>query len=55
MVEAEFAQIWGQVQSDKERGTLPPEDLEKTDDVLQTEYRKIAERRAIRQLSVQKV
>ncbi|MDO8913079.1 MAG: trigger factor [Phenylobacterium sp.] len=45
MVEAEFAQIWGQVQSDKERGTLPPEDLEKTDDVLQTEYRKIAERR----------
>ena len=45
MVEAEFAQIWGQVQSDKERGTLPPEDLEKSDDVLQTEYRKIAERR----------
>ncbi|MES2721530.1 MAG: trigger factor [Pseudomonadota bacterium] len=45
MVEAEFAQIWGQVQSDKERGTLPPEDLEKADDVLQTEYRKIAERR----------
>ncbi|MES2342594.1 MAG: trigger factor [Pseudomonadota bacterium] len=45
MVEAEFAQIWGQVQSDKERGTLPPEDLEKTDEVLQTEYRKIAERR----------
>ncbi|WP_340644415.1 trigger factor [Phenylobacterium sp.] len=45
MVEAEFAQIWGQVQSDKERGTLPPEDLEKTEDVLQTEYRKIAERR----------
>lgn len=45
MVEAEFAQIWGQVQSDKERGTLPPEDLEKTEDILQTEYRKIAERR----------
>ena len=45
MVEAEFAQIWSQVQSDKERGTLPPEDLEKADDVLQTEYRKIAERR----------
>ncbi|MDO8324300.1 MAG: trigger factor [Phenylobacterium sp.] len=45
MVEAEFTQIWGQVQSDKERGTLPPEDLEKTEDILQTEYRKIAERR----------
>lgn len=45
MVEAEFAQIWQQVQQDKERGGLPPEDAEKSEDQLQTEYRKIAERR----------
>jgi len=45
MVEAEFASIWQQVQQDKERGGLPAEDAEKSDDQLQTEYRKIAERR----------
>ena len=45
MVEAEFAAIWQQVQQDKDRGGLPPEDSEKSDDQLQTEYRKIAERR----------
>ena len=45
MVEAEFGAIWQQVQADKERGGLPPEDAEKSDDQLQTEYRKIAERR----------
>jgi trigger factor len=45
MVEAEFAAIWQQVQADKERGGLPPEDAEKSDDQLQVEYRKIAERR----------
>jgi trigger factor len=45
MVEAEFASIWQQVQQDKDRGGLPPEDSEKTDDQLQVEYRKIAERR----------
>lgn len=45
MVEAEFGAIWQQVQQDKERGGLPPEDSEKSDDQLQTEYRKIAERR----------
>jgi trigger factor len=45
MVEAEFNAIWQQVQADKERGGLPPEDAEKSDDQLQTEYRKIAERR----------
>ena len=45
MVEAEFASIWEQVQQDKEGGQLPPEDAEKTDDQLQKEYRKIAERR----------
>ena len=45
MVEAEFGQIWTQVQQDKDRGGLPPEDSEKSDDQLQSEYRKIAERR----------
>ncbi len=45
MVEAEFAQIWSQVQQDKERGGLPPEDAEKSEEQLTTEYRKIAERR----------
>lgn len=45
MVEAEFTSIWEQVQQDKEGGSLPAEDAEKTDDQLQKEYRKIAERR----------
>ncbi len=45
MVEAEFASIWQQVQQDKEAGSLPPEDLKKSDKKLQAEYRKIAERR----------
>lgn len=45
MVEAEFASIWGQVQQDKAAGNLPAEDAEKSDDQLQGEYRKIAERR----------
>jgi len=45
MVEAEFASIWQQVQQDKEQGGLPPEDADKTEDQLQSEYRKIAERR----------
>ncbi|MBW8815891.1 MAG: trigger factor [Caulobacterales bacterium] len=45
MVEAEFSAIWQQVQQDKESGSLPPEDAEKSDEQLQKEYRKIAERR----------
>ncbi|CAN7257548.1 trigger factor [Phenylobacterium sp. LjRoot225] len=45
MVEAEFASIWNQVQQDKTNGALPADDAEKTDEQLQTEYRKIAERR----------
>jgi trigger factor len=45
MVEAEFASIWSQVQDDKAKGDLPPEDVEKTEEQLQAEYRKIAERR----------
>ena len=45
MVDAEFAGIWQQVEQDKARGGLPEEDAGKTDEQLQTEYRKIAERR----------
>lgn len=45
MVEAEFGMIWQQVEADKERGGLPPEDEGKTEDQLKAEYRKIAERR----------
>ena len=45
MVEAEFAMIWQQVEADKTRGGLAPEDEGKTEDQLKAEYRKIAERR----------
>jgi trigger factor len=45
MVDAEFAAIWQQVQQDKEAGQLPEDDAKKTDDQLEKEYRKIAERR----------
>ena len=45
MVEAEFESIWKQVEADKERGELAPEDEGKSDDELKSEYRKIAERR----------
>jgi trigger factor len=45
MVEGEFETIWRQVQADKAREGLPPEDVEKTDEQLEAEYRKIAERR----------
>ena len=45
MVEAEFAGIWSQVEAEKARGELAPEDAGKSDDELKAEYRKIAERR----------
>jgi trigger factor len=45
MVDAEFATIWSQVEAEKERGELAPEDAGKSDDVLKSEYRRIAERR----------
>jgi len=45
MVDAEFAAIWRQVEQDKAAGALPPEDAKKSDEKLQEEYRKIAERR----------
>jgi len=45
MVDAEFGVIWQQVQADKAKDGLPPEDAGKSDEQLQSEYRKIAERR----------
>ena len=45
MVEAEFASIWNQVQQDKAGGSLPDDDAAKSDEQLEAEYRKIAERR----------
>jgi len=45
MLEAEFANIWSQVQQDKAAGELPEDDSAKTDEQLEKEYRKIAERR----------
>jgi trigger factor len=45
MVEAEFGMIWQQVEADKAREGLSPEDEGKSDEQLRSEYRKIAERR----------
>jgi len=45
MVEAEFGAIWSQVQQDKQNGSLPEDDAAKSDEDLQADYRKIAERR----------
>jgi trigger factor len=45
MVESEFAGIWTQVESERERGEQAPEDAGKSEDELRAEYRKIAERR----------
>ena len=45
MVEAEFTNIWNQVQAEKEAGNLDEEDAKKTDKQLEKDYRKIAQRR----------
>ncbi len=45
MVEAEFSNIWTQVQSEKEAGQLDEDDAKKTEKQLEKDYRKIAERR----------
>jgi len=45
MVEAEFSNIWAQVQAEKEAGNLDEEDAKKSDKQLEKDYRKIAERR----------
>ena len=45
MVQAEFDQIWRQVEQDRGAGRLDPSDEGKSDDDLKAEYRDIAERR----------
>ncbi len=45
MVEAEFDQIWRQVEADRAAGRGDPSDEGKSDDDLKAEYRNIAERR----------
>ena len=45
MVEGEFAEIWRQVDADREGGRLDPEDAAKSEDDLKRDYREIAERR----------
>lgn len=45
MVEAEFNQIWRQIEADQQAGRLDPSDAGKSEDELKGEYRGIAERR----------
>jgi len=45
MVESEFSSIWAQVEADRERGELAPEDADKSEAQLRSEYHRIAERR----------
>jgi trigger factor len=45
MVESEFDSIWRQVEADRERGELAPEDADKSEAQLKKEYHRIAERR----------
>lgn len=45
MVNAEFSQIWSQVEADKARGGLDAEDAAKSEESLKADYLRIAERR----------
>lgn len=45
MVEAEFAQIWRQIEADRAAGRLDEADAGKSEEELKAEYRDIAERR----------
>lgn len=45
MVDAEFNNIWSQVQAEKEAGNLDEDDAKKSDKQLEKDYKKIAERR----------
>jgi trigger factor len=45
MANIEFETIWKQVEKDRERGVVDPDDEGKEDEALKTEYREIAERR----------
>jgi trigger factor len=45
LVEAEFAEIWRQVEQEKAAGRADPEDASKDEETLKAEYRGIADRR----------
>ena len=45
MVETEFQNIWNQVKAEKEAGQLDEDDAAKSDEELEADYRKIAQRR----------
>lgn len=45
MVNAEFGQIWQQLQQEKEAGRLEEEDAKKSDEELEKDYKEIAQRR----------
>ena len=45
MVDAEFEVIWKQIEAEREKGQIDPDDEGKGDDELKEEYRGIAERR----------
>jgi trigger factor len=45
LVEAEFAEIWRQVEQEKAAGRADPDDAAKDEDTLKAEYRAIADRR----------
>ncbi len=45
MIDAEFNQIWSQIEADRKAGNIDAEDKDKTDDQLREEYRAIAARR----------
>ena len=45
MLDAEFKQIWQQIENARKQGQLPAEDLQKSEEALTAEYRTIAERR----------
>lgn len=45
MTDSEFEQIWKQIEADREKGELDPEDADKSEEELKAEYRTIAERR----------
>jgi len=45
LVDAEFAEIWRQVEQEKAAGRADPEDEAKDEETLKTEYRAIADRR----------
>ena len=45
LVDAEFGAIWAQIEADRARGRLDPEDANKSEEQLKQEYRDIAVRR----------